>query len=197
MKRLKNMNTSELGDWTVCWKIVMNSPSFLVCHLITVQKWVLKLEFELLKEVAKLAWLGGVKLWCSMISAGRHRGYYRFGHCGVSVDKCQRNGWVSWSGQWQRQNQWEWHIFGSWWHGQWIGHVGGRLGHDSCEMLIMLYELKGRGVPDSSSARVTKSAWTLLLRSWSKLQYQRSMLWAGRYIVLGVMLHAQPQLQRW
>ena len=54
--------------------------------------------------------------------------------------------------------------------------MGGRLGCDSCAMLVVLYKLEGRGVPDSSSSRVTELAWISSLKFQSKLEYWRSML---------------------
>ena len=51
-----------------------------------------ELELEVFKKVVELMQLGRVELWSSVISMGRHQGYYRLRHCGGQMDKTQING---------------------------------------------------------------------------------------------------------
>ena len=59
----------------------------------------------------------------------------------------------------------------------------------SCVVLVVLYKRDGKGSDMSDPSEIKRVFWIPSLRSRSRLEWQRSMLQANGYTVLGTMPH--------
>ena len=73
-----------------------------------------------------------------------------------------------------------------------VGSAGGL-----CVVLVVLYKRDGKGSDVSDPSEIKRVVQIPSLRSWSRLEWQRSMLWVDRYTVPVEMPCVQLRLQRW